>query len=362
MIVVAEKLKPANDLLAPVTIGRSGAAEAAAWDAYVEQHQEGSFFHLYGWGDIIEAAYGYEPVFLIARRGNRVVGVLPLVDVKAPLLGRSLISTAFTVGGGPIGDDLDVISALADAAASEGAARNVKYVELRSENAVLDNWQIKADIYATFRMTMPPHADDHLNGLRRSRRRAIRKAVAAKQSGVLKEWVEMDASRFYDVYARSLRNHGTPVFPKRFLAHLLQVFERRVEISFTEVNGEIAGALLSFYFKDAVMPYYFGAMAAGREVNAHEYQYWALMRRAASDGYKTFDFGRSKIGTGPYRFKELWDAKPTPLYYQYKLIAGDEQPNVNPNNPKFATFVKLWRRLPVPVVNIAGPLLARNFP
>ena len=346
----------------PIDIAVAGAGDAAAWDAYVDGHAESNFFQRFGWAEIIEAVYGYEPVYLMARRGAAVVGVLPLIDAKTPLLGRSLISTAFTIGGGPLADDETIISALAERAVEEGAARRVQYVELRTETALIPDWISKSDIYATFKTTIPENEEEHLAFLRRSRRRAVRRARRGLAEGELREAVAFDADRFYQVYAQSLRNHGTPVFPRKFLVHLLRVFSKEIEISFTESRGETAGALLSFYYKNAVMPYYFGATSAGRDVHAQEYQYWALMRRAAGHGVRVFDFGRSKVGSGPYKFKELWNIEPTPLSYQYKLIAADDMPNVNPENPKFKSFVALWKRLPVPVANRIGPLLTRNFP
>ena len=35
-----------------------------------------------------------------------------------------------------------------------------------------------------------------------------------------------------------------------------------------------------------------------------------------------FDFGRSKVGSGPYHFKKLWGADPNPVTYRCKLIGA----------------------------------------
>ncbi|NOX82010.1 MAG: FemAB family PEP-CTERM system-associated protein [Alphaproteobacteria bacterium] len=347
---------------AAIEITRATPSEARDWDRYVENHSEGGFFHLFGWGEVIETAYGYAPHYLIARRAGKIVGVVPVVDVKAPLLGRSFISTAFTVGGGPIGDDDAVVTKLAEAVAEAGEAQGVRYIEFRSGETTLGGWRQKTGAYANFAMALPGDEEDHLGLIRRRRRAEIRKALAAEAAGQLSLRLDGDADEFYRFYATSLRNHGTPVFPRRFLDALLRVFAGKTEISVVEVNGAPAAALLSFRFKNSYLPYYVGATALARGARAHEYHYWKLMRLCVERGIERFDFGRSKIDTGPYRFKKLWGAEPIPITYQYKLIAAREVPNINPKNPKFETLTKLWRRLPLPVANALGPMLARNFP
>ncbi len=347
---------------APVEITLATPSDAREWDCYVENHSGGGFFNLFGWGEIIEAAYGYAAHYLIARRADKIVGVVPVVDVKTPLLGRSFISTAFTVGGGPLGDDDDIVAKLAAAVVDAGEAHGVRYVEFRSGATMLDGWRQKTGAYANFAMSLPADEEDHLGLIRRRRRAEIRKALAAEAAGQISLRLDGDADEFYRHYAASLRNHGTPIFPRRFLDELLRVFAGKTEISVVEVNGAPAAALLSFRFKNSYLPYYVGASVLARGARAHEYHYWKLMRLCVARGIETFDFGRSKIDTGPYRFKKLWGAEPTPLTYQYKLIAAHDMPNINPKNPKFEPLTKLWRRLPLPVANALGPLLARNFP
>ncbi len=358
----AAELSRPESAAASIEITRATSSERLEWDRYVENHSGSGFFHLFGWGEVIERAYGYEVHYLIARRAGNIVGVLPVIDVKAPLLGRSFISTAFTVGGGPLGDDDEVITKLAAAIIDAGEAQRVRYVEFRSGETVLNGWRQKTGAYANFAISLPADEEEHIDLIRRRRRAEIRKALAAEAAGQLSLRLDGDADEFYRFYATSLRNHGTPVFPRRFLDELLRVFAGKTEISVVEVSGAPAAALLSFRFKNSYLPYYVGAAALARGARAHEYHYWKLMRLCVERGIETFDFGRSKIDTGPYRFKKLWGAEPTPITYQYKLIAANDMPNINPKNPKFEQLTKLWRRLPLPVANALGPLLARNFP
>jgi len=346
---------------APLQIALVGKDDLSVWDDYVLRHPGGSFFHLSGWGEIARAVYGYEPMYLAAWRDGMLAGVLPLVDIRAPLLGRSLVSTAFTVGGGPIGNDEVVIAALADAAAALGEERAAKHVELRGEVS-LDGWTAVTGKHASFRMDIPADEQDCLSRIPRKRRADLRKALAAEEAGDLAVRYENNIDTFYKLYARSLRRHGTPVMPKRFIEALVRVFGRRMEISFADVRGKPVAALLSFTFKNCVLPYYIGSVDNARSRHAHDLLYWKTMRRAAASGVSEFDFGRSQVGSGAYRYKKTWGAAPSPVTHHYRLIRAQTTPNVSPNNPKFKAFSKAWSKLPLRVANTLGPMLAPNFP
>jgi FemAB-related protein (PEP-CTERM system-associated) len=336
-------------------------ADHAAFDDYVRAHPLGTFFHLSGWGEAARRAYGYEPIYLIARRGGSIVGVLPLSDVRAPLTGHSLVSSAFSVGGGPLADDNDAIVALLDAASDIAAARRANYIECRSDfNA--EGWSAKPTTHATFRMPLIADEARALAAAPRKRRAEIRKALDAADAGVLAVRNDGEPALFYRLYTQSLHRLGTPVFPNAFLAALLDIFSGAAEISVAEHRGRPVAALVTFFFGDMALPYYVGATDEAREARAFDYLYWSAIRRAAEKGCATFDFGRSRIGSGAYRYKQLWGIDPAPLTYRMKLIRAATAPDVNPANPKFAAFAKLWPRLPSAVANRLGPLLAPNFP
>ncbi len=325
-------------------------------------HSQGTFFHLFGWGEVVKDAYGYAPIYLVARRAGGIVGLVLLNDVRTPLLGRSLISTAFTVGGGPLVDDAEVLEALGKAAIEAGQKRGVEYVEFRSEAAPSSDWMAKSGKHANFSMPIPEDEAENLKAIPRKRRAELRKALKMENAGDVCVRVASNLDAFYDLYAKSLKSLGTPIFPKRFLSALMKHLGGAVEISFVDFHGESVAALLSFYFKDSVLPYYVGASPLAREARAFDFIYWSQMRRAAARNVTVFDFGRSKIDSGSYAYKKLWGVDPVPLSYHVKLVTGKEIPDVNPNSPKFKYFVKAWTHLPLPVANFVGPILAPNFP
>jgi FemAB-related protein (PEP-CTERM system-associated) len=235
----------------------------------------------------------------------------------------------------------------------------VAYVELRGdEQEELPGWGVKEGIYAGFRRALPASEAENLQAVPRKKRADLRKALASRltvETGVA-------PTLFWPIYAESLRNLGTPVFPPRLIAAVQQEFGEAVEISLVRgTDARPLAALVSFYFKDQVLPYYGGALPAARPVHAYDLLYWSLMRRAVARGACIFDFGRSKIGTGAYDYKRFWGFAPEPLRYRYRLIGGRELPNINPLNPRYRLMVEAWRRLPLPVANRLGPWLARHL-
>ncbi|MBB5519199.1 FemAB family XrtA/PEP-CTERM system-associated protein [Amphiplicatus metriothermophilus] len=346
---------------APLAVVAAGEADAVRWDAFVERCPQATFFHRYGWGRAARAAYGYETCDLMALRGGRVVGVLPLTDVRSLLFGRALVSTAFATGGGPVAEDEEAHLALAEAAIAAGRARRARYVELRSRPVALDGWKVKSDVYAAFEGTIPADEEAHLKAIPRRRRAELRKALALAAAGRLRARFDGDAEAFYRLYARSLRDHGTPVFPRRFLDALLAQFSDAAEIMTVEADGRPTLSLLTFYFRERAIAYYVGATRAARALRAFDYAYWTQMRRAAARGARVFDFGRSRVGSGSFAYKTHWGFAPQPLDYQYALLAARRTPNVSPANPKFAVASALWRRLPLAFANAAGPALARRL-
>lgn len=349
-------------LRAPVLeIKRSAHCDRARWDGYVRAHPQGSFFHLSGWGEAARRAYGYETHYLTADRNGTLAGVLALTEARTPLLGASLVSTAFAVGGGPLADDGEAMAALLEAAAALGREKRVNYIECRSGFAA-PGWREKTGLHANFDMPLAAGEAEAFAAVPRKRRADIRKALEAAQQGDLAIRHDGEPELFYRLYAQSLHRLGTPVFAKRFLDALLNEFTSQTEISIVEHLGKPAAALLSFYFKDAVLPYYVGATDEARECRAFDFLYWSVMRRAAAKGAARFDFGRSKIGDGAYHYKKLWGAEACSVSYRIKLINAPAMPDVTASNSKFAPFAKLWPHLPLGVANSLGPLLAPNFP
>ncbi|MEI8395839.1 MAG: FemAB family XrtA/PEP-CTERM system-associated protein [Rhodospirillaceae bacterium] len=330
--------------------------EAVAWDAFVVTCPGATFCHRAGWRQVIEAATGQSCFYRFVCRGGMIVGVLPLVHVRSPLFGNALISNGFCVYGGIAALDDQAAEALAADATALGERLGVDYVELRHQAPRLD-WPGRSDLYATFRR--PLEADEARNFLAipRKKRADIRKSIG----NGLKLVVDADIDEFYNIYAESVRNLGTPVLPRRFFHQIKQSFGTDAEVLLVRDSAGPLAALIAFYFRDQVLPYYGGALPLARPVHAYDFLYWSLMSRATKRGVRVFDFGRSKRGTGAFDYKTFWGFTPEPLHYQYHLIRATEPPRINPLNPRYRWLVAAWQRLPLGIANRLGPVIARGI-
>ncbi|HET6184286.1 MAG TPA: FemAB family XrtA/PEP-CTERM system-associated protein [Acetobacteraceae bacterium] len=329
-----------------------------AWDKFVHGSPLGTFFHLSAWRGLIERVFRHRTYYAFAEQDGAITGVLPLAHVRTRLFGNTLISTPFCVYGGPIAADAESARALQAHAAGLMEQTRVSAVEFRYlGEAECPGWIERPPLYETFRRPLDADDERNMKAIPRKQRAVVRKGI---QNG-LRSVVQHEAGTLFRVYAESVRNLGTPVFPRRWFAALLERFGQNADVV-TVLDGEAPiAAVLNFYFRDEVLPYYGGGTEAARRRAGNDFMYWEVMRLAAARGCKMFDFGRSKIGTGSHAFKHNWGFPAMPLHYHYKLARGAGIPDQNPLNPKYRIFIAAWRRLPLPVANVLGPMIVRGL-
>jgi len=326
------------------------------WDAFVESCPNATFFHLAGWKDVVEAAFGHRCYYLLAKSGQAITGVLPLVHMKSLLFGNALISTPILAYGGVATEDGEVHAKLETEACTLAEKLKVDYLELRNREAHHPDWPTK-QLYVTFRKTMDPDPEANLLAIPRKQRAMVRKGIKAG----LKAEFDTSIDRFYTAYSQSFHSLGTPVFSRTYFDQIQKVFKDRSSILTVTHDGELVSSVMSFYFRDEVLPYFGGGTSRSRQLKGNDFMYWELMRRCCERGVRVFDFGRSKQGTGTYSFKKNWGFEPRPLFYEYYLVKAKQVPDISPMNPKYRIFINAWKRLPLSVTQVIGPLIARNL-
>jgi FemAB-related protein (PEP-CTERM system-associated) len=333
------------------------ADDAQRWDAYVERCAAATFFHRIGWRAIVEDVFRHRAHYLVAERDGAIAGVLPLAEAKTLIGGHALVSLPFAVYGGPAADDAIAERALIDAAAERARSLGVEYLELRNVVSRCAGWPVQG-LYATFRRDIAPDAEANLQAIPRKQRAMVRKGI---KHGLASE-IDRSSDRFFTLYADNMHRHGTPPLPARYFERLAATFGDACEVlTVVDAGGKPVSGVMSFYFRDTVLPYYAGDTVAARDLAANDFKYWELMRRAAAKGIRVFDYGRSKRGTGAFDFKKNWGFEPSPLAYEYLLLTRDAIPQNNPANPKYRTLIAVWKRLPIAVANRLGPLIVRGL-
>ncbi len=337
--------------------------DEAAWDGFVTAHPGATFFHRAAWRRVIAAAFGQQPHYLMAERDGAVVGVLPLVHMRSLLFGRSLISLPFCVYGGPLAVEAEAFAALCEAAGALLAPARAGALELRLRDALPAGWLdperfvAGPDLYVTFRKPISGSDGANLAAIPRKQRAMVRKGLAAG----LHSRVGDDPDALWPIYAESVRNLGTPVFSRRYFRLLAATFRDSMDVLTVHAGDTPVAAVMNFYWRDEVLPYYGGGTAAARDCHANDVMYWEVMRRAAARGCRLFDYGRSKRGTGSFAFKKNWGFVPAPLDYRFRLAPGAAIPDHNPLNPKYRLMVAAWKRLPLPVAGVLGPPIVRGI-
>lgn len=348
---------PAAVVAGNLTLHLLDDAGAPRWDAFVEQCDQATFFHRAGWQRVLRTAFGHRTWFYYVERGGVIEGVLPLGEVRSRLFGHWLGALPFCVYGG-IAASTPQAHAMLDAAAQALAAQlgvgHLEYRNLQPLQAPDPAW-ISKPLYVTFRKTISDDDEQNLNAIPRKQRAMVRKAIKLGLRGE----VDQQVDRFYAAYAHSVHRLGTPVFARAYFALLKQVFGEACEIRVITCDGALVAGVLSFFFRDQVLPYYGGGLDNARQLAGNDFLYWSLLQASAGRGARLFDFGRSKLGTGAFDFKKNWGFQPEPLHYQMRLVTAAALPENNPLNPKFRLFIRAWRHLPLRVANVLGPHIVK---
>ena len=343
-----------------LTVKRLAATDtptALRWDQFVLQCPAASFFHRAGWQKIIHEVFRHETYFLFAVKNEEFQGVLALGHVNSWLFGNSLVGLPFAVYGG-VAAVTDEAAAALEAEAQLIAQRlGVDHLELRNIEQRHADWPTQ-DLYVTFRKEILAEEEANMLAIPRKQRAMVRKGI---KNGLTTR-VERDVEQFFALYADNVHRHGTPAMPKRYFQALMTEFGKDCEVlTVVSPDGRALSSVMSFYFRDEVLPYYAGDDEAARDLAANDFKYWELLRRACARHLKIFDYGRSKKGTGSYAFKKNWGFEPQQLNYNYRLYRSDAIPQNNPSNAKYKLLIATWRRMPIGLANWLGPFIVRNL-
>ena len=332
--------------------------ETVDWDAFVRSTPGGSPFHLLAWKRAVETTFRHRAHYLMAVRGGGLEGVLPLFEVRGLLGGRGLVSVPYGVYGGVCATSAAAREALVGASRQLAGRVKADYVELRHRSGQEADLPTKS-LYVTFSRPIESSEEANLNAIPRKQRRMTRQGL---KHGLRPEFGLQHLDRFYDIYAHSVHALGSPVFPRRLFHAIGQEFGKDCELLTIWKDSVPVSGVLTLLFEDQVLPYYGGARQEALAFAVNDFMYWELLCHAAKAGYRTFDFGRSREGTGAYNFKRHWGFEPVALPYQYVLMDGSQMPNLSPSNPRMHFAVEAWKRMPLPLTKVVGPFLTRYLP
>jgi FemAB-related protein (PEP-CTERM system-associated) len=329
------------------------------WDRFVEAHPESTGYHQWAWRNVFERAFGHRTEYLAARQGDDIVGVLPLVIIDSWLFGRFMVSLPFVNYGGILATTDEAKRVLLEQAMALAKQARLSHVELRHRTRMFDELPGKQHKVAML-LQLPADSESAWHGLQRNVRNHIRKAqksdLTLRMGGV--ELLD----HFYAVFARNMRDLGTPVYGRDLFARILEQFPRDARLFSVTLRDRPIAASFIYCYRDRVEVPWSSSLREFRDLNANNLMYWAMLEYAIKEGYKVFDFGRSSPGDGPFHFKRQWGAEPQPLHWEYALLGAGNLPDQSPKNPKFKLAIEAWKRMPVGIATMIGPHLVRCIP
>ncbi|MCB1744351.1 MAG: FemAB family PEP-CTERM system-associated protein [Gammaproteobacteria bacterium] len=333
--------------------------DRVAWDDFVASHPQASLYHGSAWHDVICRSFGHRGYALWATRGQRCVGVLPLVRLRSRLFGDYMVSIPFVNYGGALGEDAAIEQALMHVAAKRARSLGVGHIEFRDHRSRDTELAVRTDKVV---MELPLDADPEVMRkrfgakLRSQIKRPLREGAVARIGHI--ELLD----DFYQVFSRNMRDLGTPVYARSFFATVLERMADKASVVLIHLGGRPAAAgLLLTHAGRTEIPWASSLREFNRE-SVNMLLYDTCIAHACERGSTIFDFGRSSIDSGTYRFKKQWGAEPLQLHWHYWLADGQSMPGLTPDNPKFRLAIAVWQRLPVSLTNLIGPAIVRNLP
>ncbi len=341
-----------SDLIVSVAAPR----DRGVWESFVSARGDAAGYHAWDWQSVFATAFGHECVYLMARSGAHVEGILPLVHIRSLMFGNTLTSLPFLNYGGVMADSTDAAAALVRAAREEAERRRCGHVELRHVEPQFPSLPCKRH-----KVSMRLGLGDRLwDGLDRKVRNQIRKA---EKSGLTVErGGEELVGDFYTVFARNMRDLGTPVYSRRLFGEVLRTFPQRAQLHIVRLNREPVAAGVTYRTGQMVQLPWASSIREFNSLCPNVLLYWDAIQYAQATGAPVFDMGRSTPGEGTFKFKAQWGAAPVPLHWEYQLLTPGGMPNVSPANPKFQLAIALWQKLPVSLTTRVGPMIVRAIP
>ncbi len=333
--------------------------DCAAWQAYVAGSAHASCYHQIGWKRVIEDSFGATTFYLVAEdSAQNVTGVLPLALLSSLPFGRFLVSLPYFNYGGICSDDAATRESLLERAVAIARSEGAKYLELR-ETFPEDRLPEKTS-KASLRLELPSTADELWKSFSSDLRRKIRRP---QKDGIVARIEKAEAlDEFYRVFTVNMRDLGTPVYSKSFFANILREFPESTRICTVYRDAQALASGFLVGFRDRLEIPWVSSLRAYNHLYTNMLLYWTALSFACEQHYRVFDFGRSTIGGGTYRFKQQWGAKPFQLYWHYWLKQGRSLPELNPDNPRYAMAIRVWKRLPLRLTTLIGPAIVRNLP
>jgi FemAB-related protein (PEP-CTERM system-associated) len=329
-----------------------------AWDDFVQAQSGAQYSHLFGWKRVIEDAYGHPCPYLVAVEGDAVRGVLPIAVVKSRIFGRSITSLPFLDTAGVLAPHADAREALVSRAWALANELEVDYLELRQTESLPGEFRVDSH-KASLTRTLESTVEEMWDALPSERRNRVRKA--RKENLVVETGGPEALPRFYKVWSRNMRDLGSPAHSLKFFRQVLQNFGEAMNVLLVSDKQTDIGAAIVVTFKGMLSVPWVSSLRSHFALHPNDVLYWEAMKLAHSQGCRQFDFGRSTVDSGNYTYKVRWGARPSPILWHYRSVAGHPAALATADRRGYNLAVETWKRMPVALANWLGPRVRKSL-
>ena len=344
-----------------ITIHSISPNDFQRWDAYVNQHEGSSVYHLTAWKTLIENTFGHSCLYYYALNDNGdICGVLPSVNMKSKLFGNFVVSMPFFNYGGVLADNNETANALNNHLQIQTEKIQVSHIQYRESVERTENKLAVSTSKVNMILELPESAEALGKLIGSKRRSQIKRPIKEGVSHKIGKAELLDD--FYQVFCENMRDLGTPVYGRSFFENILETFEEHCTICVVYWQGKPVSSGFLITYKGRMEIPWASTLSYANRISVNMYLYWQILSHAIETGCTSFDFGRSTIDEGTYRFKKQWKSEPQQCYWYHWVPEGGELPNLSPSNAKFDLAIKMWKKLPLPIANTLGPFLVKNLP
>jgi len=191
-------------------------------------------------------------------------------------------------------------------------------------------------------------------------RNQVRKA---QKEGVEVKWgAQENLQSFYPVFAKNMRDLGSPVHGLKFFKAVFDVFPE-MHLGLALYKGEVIGGLVRLHWGNELVLPWASTLREYRHLCPNNALYWSALCYAFESKCKQIDFGRSTQDEGTYKFKKQWLAQEFPLpWYPFNGLGKLPLQVEHLGQGKLSRVAEVWAKLPLPLANFLGPKIRGHLP
>ena len=330
------------------------------WNNYLLAAEDANFYQRFEWQQLNEAHFGHQTFSILSRDASGVNGVLPVVLISSRLFGKIFCSMPFVNFGGVCADSGEIEESLIKQAMELADQQRVDYLELRSiKSSRLGLQESRRKVSMSIELD---EDYDKLWSAFKSKHRTNIRRVYKNDIRVVSGHAEL-LDDFYQVMSHSWRDLGTPFYRKSYFEKLLDLFSKDDIKIFVAYKGSrpICVALNGIY-KQTVEGMWMGTIQEYRKLQPTYALYWEMIKDSCEIGCVDYHLGRSTADSSGEAFKKKWNAQLKQLYWQYYMPDNGEMPQLNVDNAKYKLAIDVWKKLPLSLVGVIGPLISKSIP